>query len=224
VIDQSAWHQRRAGELFRLLLLTPQHTLSRDQIIDALWPDKSIRQALPLFHRATSQLRRVLEPDLPDKFPSRYLEVDKGRVTLHLPLGSSIDFEAFEQHVCDERWAAALDVYRGELCPDDRYADWAAAPRERFMQLHLRVLSIQARLELNAGAPEKAIDLCRHALSIEPWQEQAALIGMQACLALNDRAGAIRLYRDFERTLGEDLGIAPQPELQTLYRQLTSAQ
>jgi len=103
-----------------LLLFSAGHTLARDEIIETLWPDKSIGQAQPLFHRATSQLRRVLEPDLPDKFPSRYLEVDEGRVTLHLPPGSIIDFEEFEQHICHEQWIEALTIYGGDLFPDDR--------------------------------------------------------------------------------------------------------
>jgi hypothetical protein len=99
LIEPRAWNQRKAGELFGLLLISPDHTLSRDQIVEAVWSDKSIVSAQPLFHRATSALRRVLEPDLPDRFPSRYLEVDGGHVTLHLPIDSWLDFEVFEQHV-----------------------------------------------------------------------------------------------------------------------------
>ena len=203
--------------MFRLLLITPDHSLSREQIIEALWPDKSIGQAQPLLHHATSTLRRILEPDLPDKFPSRYLDVEEGRVALRLPIGSSIDFEAFEQQVCNEQWAAALSIYDGDLFPDDLYADWAAAPRERLSQLHLRVLSIQAQLELNGDRPTAALDLCRQALSIEPWHEPVVLIGMRASLALNDRPGAIRLYHSLEHTLQSEFGLTPLPELRDLY-------
>ena len=44
---------------------------------------------------------------------------------------------------------------------------------------------------------------------------------MRACVALNDLAGARRLYLALEKALREDLGTAPQEELQTLYRSLT---
>jgi len=187
-----------------------------------LWPDKSIAQAQPLFHRATSQLRRVLEPDLPDKFPSRYLEVDEGRVRLHIPPGSCIDFAEFEQQVCNEHWLAALALYGGELFPADRYADWTAASRERLMQLYLRVLLIQAQIDYTANDFAATLDRCRRALTIEPWHEAAALLAMRAHLAQNDRPNALRIYRTLERTLHDELGLAPMLELQALYERVTS--
>ena len=223
LIDRRAWAQRRAGELFRLLLIAPDHSLSREQIIEALWPDKSPAQTQPLLHNATSALRRILEPDLPDKFPSRYLDVEEGRVALRLPIDSTIDFEVFEQHVCHEHWAAAVSINGGDLFPDDSYADWAAAPRERLSQLRLRVLSIQAQLELNAGHPAVALDLCRQALSIEPWHEPVVLIAMRASLALNDRPNAIRLYRSLAHTLETEFGLTPLLELRDLYTAIGAA-
>ncbi|MBI5567382.1 MAG: hypothetical protein HY870_20955, partial [Chloroflexi bacterium] len=221
LIDRHVWVQRRAGELFRLLLITPDRALPRERIIEALWPDKSPTQSQPLLHHATSTLRRILEPDLPDKFPSRYLDVEEGRVALRLPIDSTIDFEVFEQHVCDEQWAAALSIYGGDLLPDDVYADWAAAPRERLSQLRLRVLAIQAQLELSHDRPAAALDLCRRALSIEPWHEPVVLIGMRASLALNDRPNAIRLYRSLAHILETEFGLTPLPELLALFQSIT---
>jgi len=219
-IKARIWRSRRAGELFRLLLLNPGHSLFRDQVTEALWPGKSPASTRTPFHQATSALRHALEPDLPDKFLSRYLEVEGGRVTLRLPPGSWVDCEAFEQHIQDEEWEAALALCRGELFPGDRYADWAAAQRERLMQCYVRALLALAREHLEAGRPQEALEACRRVLEIESWQENAVLIGMQACLALNDRAGALRLYLALERTLREELGIAPQEDLQRLYQTL----
>ena len=220
IIEKSGWHQRKAGELFRLLLISPGQALTRDEIIETLWPDKSIGQAQPLFHRATSQLRHVLEPDLPDKFPSRYLEVDEGRITLQLPPGSHLDFAEFEQQVCDEHWTAALSIYGGELFPEDRYADWAAASRERLTQLYLRVLIIQAQLDFNTLDFAAVLERCRRALTLEPWHEAAALLAMRTYLAQNDRPNALRVYRTLERSLHNELGLAPMPELHDLFQSM----
>ncbi|HEY66873.1 MAG TPA: tetratricopeptide repeat protein [Thermoflexia bacterium] len=219
-IPDHAWRQRRAGELFRLLLISPGRSLFRDQVTEALWPEKSPASMSALFHQATSALRRALEPDLPEKFPSRYLEVGGGRVTLHLPAGSSVDFEIFEEHIRNEEWEAALALYRGDLFPGDRYADWAAAPRERLRQEAMRASLAVARRRLEDGHAEAALDACRRALELEPWQEEAVLLGMQACIVLNDRAGAIRLYLDLERRLREEVGIEPQEDLRRLYSRL----
>ncbi len=220
VIPDQAWRRRRAGELFRLLLVSPGRSLLRDQVTEALWPGKSPTSTRTPFHQATSALRRALEPDLPEKFPSRYLEVERGLVTLRLPPGSWVDFEAFKQHFRRGEWEAAVSLYRGELFPGDRYADWAASPRRRMLRRYIRSLLALARQCLEAGRPYESLEHCRLVLEVEPWQENAVLLGMRACLALNDRAGALRLYLDLERALREELDIAPLDDLQDLYRRI----
>ena len=222
VVPDAAWRQRRAGELFRLLLVSRGHSLPRDVVLEALWPDQKPTATMS-FHQATSALRRALEPDLPDKFPSRYLKVEEGQVTLRLPIGSWVDLEAFEEHARQGRWEEAVALYEGDLFPADRYADWAAAPRERLSQQFVAALLALARQKLAAGHLQEALAAARRALEADPWQESAVLVGMQACLALGDRAGALRLYRNLEQTLREDLGIAPQRELQELYRSIQTA-
>ena len=222
-IPDQAWRQRRAGELFRLLLISPNRSALRDQVFQALWPNKSPKSAQSLFHQATSALRRALEPDLPDKFPSRYLAVDGGRVTLQLPEGSWVDFERFETHLENRNWETALAYYRGNLFPGDLYADWATARREQLKQQAIQVALAAAREGLEAGRSHQAFNACRNALELEPWQEEAVLLGMRACAALNDRAGAIRLYRNLEHSLRDELDIAPQEDVQAYYCAMISA-
>ncbi len=219
-VDERAWRRRRAGDLFRLLLVSRGHSLLHEQVTEALWPDKPPGSVSALLHQATSSLRRALEPDLPDKFPSRYLAVEEGQVTLYLPPGSSVDFETFEQHIAGEAWEAALALYRGDLLPGDRYADWAAPLRERLRHHAIRAAVGVARQRLEAGDAVAALDASRRALQMEPWQEEAVLLGMQACVALNDRAGALRLYLDLAQRLRDEIGTTPQADLQHYYRSL----
>jgi len=67
----------------------------------------------------------------------------------------------------------------------------------------------------------EALDACRSVLEIEPWHEQAVLLGMRACLALGNRLGALRLYKAVAKSLHDELGVEPQAELQELFRTLT---
>ncbi len=219
-ISDHAWRQRRAGELFRLLLVSPGRSLLRDQIVEALWPEKSPSSTRALLYQATSALRRALEPDLPGKFPSRYIAFDEGRVTLNLPHGSRVDFEEFEKHAKDGEWEASLALYLGELYPGDRYAGWAAVPCERLAQLAVRALVNVARNRLEAGHADSALDACRRAIAQEPWHEHAVLLGMQAMMALNDRTGAIRLYQDLKRHLRDELDTEPEETLRLFHQSL----
>lgn len=220
IIDERLLRKRRAGELFALLLLDRSHSLTFDQIADLLWQDKDTDSAQMLFHQATSSLRRLLEPKLPEKFASRYLTVLEGSVTLKLPEGTTLDFIEFEKRCKEEDWEAALMLYAGDLLPGYLYAGWAAAPRERVKQLYLRALLVSAHRQLEAKHPREVIDLCHCILEIDPWQEDAVFLAMRSYIALNDRAGAIRIYRALEKTLSDDLQTKPQANLQEIYQSL----
>jgi len=217
LIDLQVLRKRRAGELLALLLISRGRCLPTDQIVDRLWPDKEYSSALALLHQATSTLRRALEPDLPEKFPSRYLQVDDGRVALVLPPDSSVDYEVFRDCIRDADWDGALETYRGEFLPDYRYADWAEAQRRWLGQDYQRALLAKAGTWLVEGQFALVLDACRKLVAAEPWQEQAVLLGMQACMGLGDAAGALRFYQTLEKTLRTELGVKPQAELQELY-------
>ncbi len=212
--------QRQAGELLRLLLISPGRRLSREQVIDALWQDKSPAAAINIFHQTTSALRHALEPDLPSKFPSRYLLVEEGQVCLRLPPGSQVDYEQFEVHLRRDEWREAINLWKGEPFYLDRYKDWAALKREELTQGYLRALLCLAREELAGDNAERALEACQRILQTDPWHEQAALLAMHACLKMNNRSGALRIYLNLERRLQDDLGIAPQDELRQLYLSL----
>ncbi len=210
--------QRRAGELLALLLSSRGYSLSVGQVTEALCPDKDPDAAAHFYHHAVSSLRRVLEPDLPDRrFPSRYLEVSEERVTLIVPPGSKLDFLEFEQCVQNKDWEKALGIYQGEYLPMFRYHEWTIALRQHYADQFEQALLASAAERLDAGAAQASLDLARQALLHNPWQEQAVQLGMRAALELGDRTTAIKLYQRLEKTLDKELGIAPQKELRQLY-------
>jgi DNA-binding SARP family transcriptional activator len=217
-IPAGEWKKRKAGDLFRLLLLQPKKCAHRDVVMAALWPEADAAAAQQSLHHATSALRRVLEPDLPDKFPSRYLTFESDVLSLQLPSGSTLDFEVFEKTVHDNPLGAA--DYGGHLFPDDSASDWAVASRERLRELYLGALLARARDQLQAEQPVMALETVRTMLAEDPWREDAVLIGMRAAMARHDRPAALRLFAALERTLQADLGIAPRADLRALAAEL----
>ncbi len=222
-IADGIWQRRKAGELFRFLMLQNGFTAHRDAILEALWPEHDPEAALEMLHQSTSTLRRILEPDLPDKFPSRYLVVEGERIILRLPLGSRVDFLEFEQQVNasmsparPDRLQEALKAYSGELFPMDRYSDWSAAHRERLSLLYQRGMQILGQALLAGCQYLGAIDCCKAVLALDPWNEDAVLVGMQAYLRMRDAPHAVRLFQRLEATLREDLALAPRSDLRAL--------
>lgn len=223
MVDARILRQRRAGELLALLLSSPGCSLSADNVTEALCPEKDLQAAMDFYHHAISSLRRILEPDLPDRrFPCRYLEVSEERVTLTLPPGSKIDFIEFQHHIQARQWEQALSIYQGEFLPLIRYVEWTLPLRQHFADQYEQALLARAAECLSAGDATACLTLARRVLLHNSWQEQAVALGMRAALALGDRASALKLYHRLEKDLEKELGIEPQTELQQLYLTIKS--
>jgi DNA-binding SARP family transcriptional activator len=220
-VEKWALRQRRAGELFALLLQSPGRSLLFDQISECLWPGRDPAQTRTLFHHACASLRKALEPGLPEKITSRYLMVDEGRATLQLPAGSEVDYEIFEESLQQGKWAEAITLYKGEYLANFMYSDWTQAIRQRLELLAQNAMLSLAQSLVDGGEFQAGLELCSRLLKLEPWHEQAAWLGMRACQALNDRVGAIRLYKNLEKALLSELGISPSAELRDLYKTFT---
>lgn len=220
VIAKESLRQRRAGELLVLLLSSPGYSLSADQVTEAMCPEKDPRAALDFYHHATSALRRLLEPDLPDRrFPCRYLEVDEERVALLLPSGSEVDFLKFEDLLKMKSWEKAIQLYQGEFLPAFRFVEWTIPIRQRLADQYEAAALLVAEHKLEQDDVLACFELIRQVILRNPWQEKAVELGMRAALAGGDRITAVKLYQRLEKVLKTDLGIAPQQELQQLYKQ-----
>lgn len=217
-ISKEALRQRRAGEFLAFLLVSPGQTQTVHQITEAMCPEKDPDSGLDFYHHAVSALRRLLEPDLPDRrFPCRYLEVTEERVSLCLPPGSTIDLKAFEECAKEKDWQQAIELYKGEFLPTLRYAEWTIPIRQHLADQHEEALLSLAEFELKAGSPAACLEWSRQALLHNPWNERAVELGMHAALALGNRITALQLYQRLEKVLAKELGIAPQKGLQQLY-------
>lgn len=217
-LSKSALRKRRAGEVLIFLLTSPGLTLTSQQITDMLCPEKDPDAAMDFYHHAISALRRLLEPDLPDRrFPCRYLEVSEERVTLILPPDSKVDFTAFQQHVKEKEWEQAIALYQGEFMPMDCYAEWAFPIRQHCADLFEQALLARAAECFKAGNALACLGHARRAMQHNSWQEQAVELGMRAAVELGDRATALKFYRRLEKDLQNELGIEPQMELQQLF-------
>lgn len=212
---------RRAGELLALLLSSPGFSLTAEQAAEALVPESGVEAGRTVIYKAASELRRALEPDLPDRrFPSRYLEAADGRLTLRLPPGSQLDFKLFEESVAHGSWEQAAALYAGDYLPEYRYAEWAVWQREDLAQDFQTVLLRLAELRRQAGEWPQALELARRLLALDHWNEPAALIAMQAYQNMGDRAAALRIYRRLEKALQKELLLEPGEDLQQLARSL----
>src|SRR5918998_854068 len=149
-IGEEEWHLRKAGSLLKVLALPPPgHRLHREQAMELLWPDLDPKAALNNLHYALHVARRTLEPPaLASSAPSRFLHLRGEQLTLCPDSPLWVDVEAFEEAAATARHAfpepaafrAAIDLYSGELLPQDRYEPWLEERRTQLKELYLSLL------------------------------------------------------------------------------------
>ena len=219
-ILDTAWNRRKSGELFRYLLLHKGYSASREDVLEDFWGENDPETAQDLLHQATSTIRRVLEPDLPEKFPSRYLRIEGERLFLLLPPGSYVDFEQFETQIPLTIQSGkplglqrVLSLYLGDLFPMDQYSTWSARKRTQLLETYILGLFALCQMWISLGAYQQVSQGIRQIIDIDPWNEDAVFLGMQALVRLGDKPKAVKLFLDLERRLKNDLQLSPRPEL-----------
>jgi len=197
-IPLTAWGSRRARTLCKRLAASAGEPVPREQLIELLWPDEP--DAAPLPARLSVQLstvRRLLGGGViadRDSVRLDLREVELDLVELHRALRDGDD-------------AGAATLYTGEFLPEDVYADWAAAPRDRARR---GVLGALGRLAAATADADVAIDHLQRALELDPFD---VAVHERLIKVLHDagRLGEARRAHDRYASQMRDLGEAARP-------------
>src|SRR5215212_5206484 len=198
-IEEDRWRLRKARSLVKLLALAPGHSLHREQVMETLWPGAGMHKASNSLHQTVRALRRALEPSALATSSSAaacsgYLLLSDEQISLCPDSPLWVDVESFEQAATTALHAplepaafrAAIDLYVGELLPEDRYEPWLQERRAQLRELYLSLL-----LELGALFEERsefgeAIEALSTIVAEEPTHE-GAQVGLMRLYALSGK-------------------------------------
>ncbi|MFG2789383.1 ATP-binding protein [Streptomyces sp. NPDC048419] len=213
----------RPRALLSLLLLDAGHPVSTQRLTDGLYGAEPPAGAANALQSQISRLRGRLAPHTD-------IEAVAAGYRLAAP-PDSVDAHRFE-HLSQEGRAAsaagdharaaallrdALALWRGPALPDlpDAHAEKARLDE-------LRRAAVQDRIEADlalGGGPELVPEL-RALLSEHPLSERLYGQLMRALHASGRPAEALTVYEDARRTLADELGADPSPELSALHLEL----
>ena len=207
---------RQGRVLFAYLAVNRNRTLTRGQLLDALWADGRDGGLAPLL----SKLRRTVPLD---------------GLRLALPPGSWVDVEAAADAVhraesalaqgdCHRAWGpsqVAMFVAGRPFLPDED-AGWVDETRRELESVHLRAMEAYARAGLGIGGTElaAAVRTARELTRREPYRESGYELLMRALAGEGNRAEAVLAYEQLRTHLREDLGLSPSDAAQELHREL----
>jgi DNA-binding SARP family transcriptional activator len=207
-------------------VLNRPNRIDRDQLLTAVYGEEATPDHRPRLSVLLSKLRHVVGSEL---------LVGRSELEFVLPPESFVDVEAaFEAlhraqaHVANEEWAEAWGpsgvayhvASRPLLQGHDRL--WLDEWRRRLDDVRLRGLECFAAARLGLGGPTlpQAEECARRLIELAPYRETGHRILMEALEQRGNIAEALRVYDRLRVLLRDELGIAPSPAVQSVYRRL----
>jgi SARP family transcriptional regulator, regulator of embCAB operon len=212
--------------LFAYLVLNRVRRVGRDELLTAVYGEEASPDHGPRLSVLVSKLRRVIGT-----------ERLQGRSELELVLAQDafVDVEAAleavhraESHIVHGEWAeawgpsgiayyvASRPLLQGHDCP------WLGEWRRRLDDIRLRGLECFATASLGLGGPAvpRAEECGRRLVALAPYRETGYRILMEALERRSNNAEALLVYDRLRVLLRDELGTAPSPAVQGVYRRL----
>ncbi|MCO5991379.1 tetratricopeptide repeat protein [Actinoallomurus spadix] len=213
----------RVRSLLALLLLNAGRVVTAERLIDGLYGARPPAGAANALQSQVSRLRRGLgtadgSRDLVEFHPAGYrLAVDPGQV----------DALCFERLTREGRRALAagdpsraavllregLDLWRGPALADVSAAPFAETQAARLEDLRLEAFEDHAEARLALGGHRDLVIGLRDLVAAHPLRERLRGLLMRALYGAGRQAEALSVFEDARRTLADQLGADPSPEL-----------
>lgn len=204
----------RQRAVLAALLARAGEVVPVDRLVDLVWNDAPPADPAAAVHSQVSRLRRIVP--IVTRPPGYVLS----------PGPDELDAARFDRLVTAAAAAPpdraapllgeALDLWRGSA-----YAEFADTPVARFEAIRLdeaRLHAVEARhvALLDAGRAAESLPGLEAFVGAHPLRERARETLMRTLYALGRQAEALGSYEEYEKRLGDELGLEPAASIQDL--------
>lgn len=217
---------RQGRVLLAYLALNRGRPVSRDELIQAIWPEDQPANPAAALRTQLSHLRGALGRDA---------LAGRETIELRLPENTWIDVEAAERSIVTAETALAQGAWRdawihahvalniaGRPLLAGFHAPWVAEVRDELAETELRAREAIAAAGIALGGSELPVAerSARALIRAAPFRETGYLYLMKALAASGNTAEALRTFDGLRKLLNSELGSAPGAEVQALHLQL----
>jgi DNA-binding SARP family transcriptional activator/ABC-type branched-subunit amino acid transport system substrate-binding protein len=207
-----------------LLLLEAGSAVSTDRLIEEIWGEDQPDDAATALQQHVARLRKLLQPhDVLRTRPRGYL--------LAVP-PEQLDLQRFERLRDEGRrllddgrgeeaarlLRSALALWRGEPLADLADEPFLRDARARLGDARLDALETRVEADLATGRHGDLVGELGELVRAHPLRERFRAQLMLALYRSGRQAEALEVYSEARRTLADELGLEPGPELQRLQR------
>jgi DNA-binding SARP family transcriptional activator len=209
--------RRKVLTLLCFLLARPRFSSTRDEVLDALWPDFEPAVALNSLNQTVYFLRRVFEPSYREDLSPGYVHHEPDVIWLDRQLISSRSQLCYDYvrtlgaNPTPDQVRTLLDMYRGPFALDFAYEEWAVVHRDALHAAYLQVVENSLANDTSSGHWDRGVVTARRALAIDPNAEHIEASLVRLLRLSGAHAAAAEQYEHYSGVLRDSLGIEPPP-------------
>jgi len=224
---------RKLWALIEYLILFRKRGVTKTELIDAFWgddgcgdPENNLKALVFRARRAMAELGLSSGKDV--------IICHNNCYRLNESLSFRVDAEQFEAlfdaadkaNALDERLKyslAAINLYKGDFLIKSLDFSWASALNIYYHAKYLKLCTKTILLLAQAKRHEEIINLCKKALTIEPYDEHLHRSLIEAFVSTGATQAAMRHYTYVIDLFITELAVSPSKELTALYHKIASA-
>jgi DNA-binding SARP family transcriptional activator/tetratricopeptide (TPR) repeat protein len=222
--------------LIAKLLQHPNQVVSASQLIETLWADAPPETAPAILHTYVCRLRHALRTDgdggtadevLRTRPPGYLLRVQPGQLDLDrfqaLVRSAGAAAVRRDHETAARLLRSALALWRGEALANIASNELRRGEAVRLEECRLAAVEARIEAELCLGKHRDLVGELSTLVADHPSRERLHGQLMFALYRSGRQADALACYTRLRRTLADELGLEPGPELQRLHRAILQA-
>lgn len=219
-LTEPDWRRQHPKRLLQLLAAAPRRTLTRDEVVEALWPDAQPHAAYNRLYHTAMMLRRTLG----GSSDSDVVLIANQQIALAGSRQVWVDASAFESLVdaADAGHGAeaialleqAIRLYRGPLLPGVDELDGLAQRRRELDRLYIDALKALACAYREDGQHDRLLATLERWIAASPTDEEAHRCLIEMHLEQGRLHAASAQHQQLRAILAAELGVRPSPEIE----------
>ncbi|GAB6927876.1 response regulator [Paenibacillus sp. JCM 10914] len=215
------WKTLKAPELFAYLIYYREKMVSKQALMDLLWPDQEPKKAATQLHTAIYQIRSMI----------RACGLD-GQIHYHddgyrLELQVKLDVEKWEDRLRNAPGISPdtlplhqsiMDMYTGDFLADHRYV-WAEPEQERIRLLWLEHAKSMAACHIMLDQYSESVRIYQQAIEKLPYLEDGYVELMQLYASMHHHSEVRKLFQQMRAVLLGEYEIPLSEHIVRWYRE-----
>jgi DNA-binding SARP family transcriptional activator len=220
LLDGSAV-RRKVLALLCFLITRTSFAATRDEVLDALWPDLDPEVAVNSLNQTVYFLRRVFEPEYQESTSPGYLQFDSNVLWLDAELVDARSarclslIRSFDGSPSPDEVQELVETYAGRFALDFAYDEWSIPYRDTLHAAYLQVVEAAVTADTANGHYGRGIQIARAALEVDATAEPLENCLVRLYRLSGAHAAAAEQYEHYAAVVREELGVDP-PTLEAL--------